>query len=164
MDSSEVPLQAVLAKRAELLAELSALTRELRRRGIARTDNFIGEIGERLALDVYGGELLRTSARDIDLIDSRARRIQVKARELPAGDLRRYTFSSLDFDVAICIRFDRATYAIDWAREISAAEVAELSTSYRADFRLSGARARTAGLDVTSSFREAWGKLQHQLP
>ncbi|WP_136709608.1 hypothetical protein [Agromyces sp. H66] len=162
MDISEAPLQAVLAQRAELLAQVKALTSELRRRGIARTDNFIGEIGERLALDVYGGELESPSAKDIDLIDGRSRRIQVKVRELPAGDLRRYTFASLDFDVAICIRFDRATYAIDWAREISAAEIAELSQAYRAELRLSGSRARSAGVDVTESFRNAWSKLQRQ--
>jgi len=108
-----------MARRAALLADLGTIAVELKQRGLGRTTQVLGELGERLALDVYGGTLETPNAPDIDLVDAAGRRIQVKARELPAGARRPFPFESMDFDIAVCIRFDRATFHLDWAREIT---------------------------------------------
>jgi hypothetical protein len=155
-DAATEPLADLMAKRAALLAELGAITTELKRRGLGRTDQVVGELGERLALEVYGGVLEPSSAPDIDLVDAAGRRIQVKARELPAGDQRMFQFSSTNFDIAVCIRFDRETFHLDWAREITVDEFIEIHAAHRAGPRLSGARASRAGIDVTERFRAAW--------
>jgi len=144
-----------MARRAALLAEMGTITTELKRRGLGRTDQVVGELGERLALDVYGGVLEPPSAPDIDLVDAGGRRIQVKARELPAGDQRLFQFSSMNFDVAVCIRFDRETFHLDWAREITVEEFAEIHATHKAGPRLFGARAARAGIDVTEQFQAA---------
>jgi hypothetical protein len=154
------PLADLMARRAALLSELGDITKELRRRGLGRTDQVVGELGERLALEVYGGVLEPPSAPDIDLVDAGGRRIQVKARELPAGEQRMFQFSSMDFDVAVCIRFDRETFRLDWAREVAVEEFAEIHATHKAGPRLSGARAARAGVDVTERFRAAWRSLE----
>jgi hypothetical protein len=139
------PLRDLLADRSRLLDQLQVLTNEVRRRGIARTDNLVGELGERLALDVLGGTLPPPSRSHIDLIDSDGRRVQVKTRALPVGDYRVYDFASLEFDIAICIRFDRATFEIEWAHELTNDEVAGLATRVGSKFRVTGAKARDNG-------------------
>jgi hypothetical protein len=153
-----------MTRRAALLAELGTITAELKRRGLGRTDQVVGELGERLALEVYGGVLEPPSAPDIDLVDDAGRRIQVKARELPAGERRMFQFSSMNFDIAVCIRFDRETFRLDWAREIAVEEFAEIHAAHKAGPRLSGARAARAGIDVTEQFRAAWHVLEELQP
>jgi len=51
------PLAALLARRRHLQAEAEAITAEIRGRGLARTANLVGELGERLALEVLGGTI-----------------------------------------------------------------------------------------------------------
>lgn len=160
----EVSLSDLMARRAALLVELGTITTELKRRGLGRTDQVVGELGERLALEVYGGVLEPPSAPDIDFVDASGRRIQVKARELPAGEQRMFQFSSMDFDIAVCIRFDRETFHLDWAREITVEEFAEIHATHKAGPRLSGARAARAGIDVTERFRAAWHVLEELQP
>ena len=153
------PLSDLMARRAALLAELGTIATELRSRGLSRTDNVVGEIGERLAFQVYGGTLEVTNARDIDLVDTSGRRIQVKVRQLPAGVQRPFQFSSMDFDVAVSIRFDRATFHLDWAREIPVEEFVEIYSVHKEGPRLTMPRASRAGRDVTEHFRVAWAGL-----
>lgn len=155
-DAATVSLSDLMARRAALLSELTTIATELKRRGLSRTDNVVGEVGERLAHQVYGGTLEDTNARDIDLVDTSGRRIQVKVRQLPAGVRRPFRFSSLDFDVAVCIRFDRATFHLDWAREITVEEFAEIYSMHKEGPRLTMPRASHAGRDVTEQFRAAW--------
>lgn len=158
------PLADLMARRAALLAELGTIAVELKQRGLGRTKQVLGELAERLALEVYGGTLETPNAPNIDLIDSGGRRIQVKARELPAGARRPFQFESMDFDVAVCIRFDRATFALDWAREITVEEFVEIHSAHKAGPRLSSVRAAQAGIDVTERFREAWRVLEELQP
>jgi len=153
------PLADLMSRRAELLAELGAIAVDLKQRGLGRTKQVLGELGERLALEVYGGTLEIPNAPDIDLIDADGRRIQVKARELPAGARRPFQFKSKDFDVAVCIRFDRATFHLEWAREISIEEFTEIHATHKDGPRLSSVRAAQAGVDVTERFRAAWRAL-----
>ncbi|PZE92500.1 hypothetical protein [Curtobacterium sp. MCBD17_008] len=160
--AGSAPLAALLARRRHLQAEAEAITAEIRRRGLARTANLVGELGERLTLEVLGGTLQPPGAKSIDLIDGAGRRVQVKTRELPAGQLRHFQFgdTELDFDVAVCVRFDRATFHVDWATAFDRAELQQLVTPHASGPRLPGARARDHGQDLTDEFRAAWARLQ----
>ena len=145
---------------AELLGLHASIQREFQHRGVSRTAGSIqGEIGEGLALSVYGGALPPPGTRAYDLIDSKDRRIQVKTRMLPPGDNRMFQFDSLDFDLAVCIRFDRPTGAIDWAREYEVGELSSLVSPHKQGPRLSMARAMKNGRDVTAVFRVAYDSL-----
>jgi hypothetical protein len=140
----------------ELLRVRISVDAELVRRGISRTSGpIIGELAERLAVDVYGGELAAPGRAAVDLIAGDGRRVQVKARALPRGDHRFFSFKSLDFDLALCIRFDRATYDIDWARQFTSEDVRRLASRQKTDWRLRTGVASTAGVDVTPSLRSA---------
>lgn len=158
--TGRVPLADLMARRRALLDEVAAITSEVRRRGLARTDNLVGELGERLALMVLGGKLAPPSTKSIDLVDALGRQVQVKARDLPRGDQRLFQFSSLDFDVALCLRFDRATFTLDWARLLTAEQAREIATSHAAGPRITGARMRDAGTDMSAEVRAAWVRLQ----
>lgn len=145
----------------DLLSLYGAIQREFQRRGVSRTAGSIeGEIGERLALMVYGGTLPPPGTKAYDLIDAAARKIQVKTRTLPRGDDRMFQFHSLDIDLAICVRFDRDTGKLDWAREFPIAELRGLVSPHAAGPRLPMGRARTNGYDVTTEFRQAWDALK----
>jgi hypothetical protein len=151
-------LPTLLARYVSARSDIKAVTKVLRDAGLARTDNLVGELGEYLALQVYGGALASTSARDIDLIGADGRRVQVKTRALPADDLRVYDFASLDFDVAVCIRFEIPTFTLKWAREFTTAALEAVATARPAGVRVTGARARDNGDDVTLSFQKAWAE------
>jgi len=156
---TDEPLEALMVRRAALLGELRTIAAELQTRGLGRTKNVVGELGERLALEVYGGQLKQVNGKDHDLVDRDGRRVQVKARELPEGARRPYQFSSLEFDVALCLRFDRATFAIEWAREISRDEFAVIARPYKTEWRAGSVLVAQSGLNVTSRFRDAWTSL-----
>lgn len=159
MGANAEPLAELMVRRATLLGELQSIAAALNARDLGRTDQVVGELGERLALAVFGGTLETVSARDIDLVDGAGRRIQVKARELPAGARRPYRFSSLEFDVAVCIRFNRATFAIEWAREITRDEFVAVASPYGTGWQAGSSRLSRSGRDVTALFCEAWGAL-----
>lgn len=149
-------LAALMVRRAALLEELQLISTSLKARGLGRTDQVVGELGERLALTVYGGTLEPVSARDIDLVDGQGRRIQVKARELPTGVRRPYRFASLQFDFTVCIRFNRETFMIEWARSISLEEFRAIASPYGTGWQAGSGRVSRSGEDVTAKFREAW--------
>ncbi|MDL9978718.1 DUF6998 domain-containing protein [Microbacterium sp. ASV49] len=147
---------------SDLLALHGSVQREIHRRGVSRTAGSIeGEVGERLALMVYGGTLPTAGTRAYDLVDAEGRKIQVKTRTLPRGHDRMFQFHSLDFDIAVCIRFERGTGHLDWAREFAVAELCELVSPHSAGPRLAMGRAQANGHDVTPGFRAAWDALAH---
>ena len=76
---------------------------------------------------------------------------------------RPYRFSTLDFDVAVCIRFNRATFAIEWVREISQDEFREIASPYGAGWQAGSGRLSRCGKDVAAQFREAWELLSEGL-
>ncbi|MFK4804312.1 DUF6998 domain-containing protein [Microbacterium sp. ZW CA_36] len=77
----------------ELLAIYADIQAEFQRRGVSRTAGSIqGEVGEKLALMIYGGALPPPGTKAYDLIDPAGRRIQVKTRTLPRGDDRMFQF------------------------------------------------------------------------
>lgn len=143
-----------------LIQNRMAIDVELGRRGISRTSGpIVGELGEKLAHEIYGGDLATPGQAAVDLVAADGQLVQVKARALPAGDQRFFSFKSFDFDIALCIRFDRATYDVEWAREFTAAEVESLSSAQRSDWRLRTGVAATSGRDRTSDVRTAFQRL-----
>lgn len=152
---------AALDVRAYSLPELLVLharaQQELGRRGLTRTSGSVhGELGEALALALYGGVLSPPGTKAYDLIDGEARRVQVKTRTLPSGQDRTFHFHELGFDLALCIRFDRASNEVEWAREYSVEEVQSLARPHSKGLRLSTGRARVNGHDVTDAVRAAY--------
>lgn len=146
---------------SELFSLHSLIQREFGRRGVARVSGVIqGEIGEGLALAVYGGTLPPPGTKAYDLIDAEGRLVQVKTRTLPKGDDRMFQFNSLDFDLALCIRFDRDSNDLDWAREYQVEELRRLTSSHAEGPRLPMGRARANGHDVTATFRAAYDALR----
>lgn len=146
---------------SELFDLHAQVLRELGRRGISRTSGSIqGEVGEGLALAVYGGTLPPPGTKAYDLTAADGRRIQVKTRTLPKGDDRMFQFHSLEFDLALCIRFDRESHHLDWAREYDVEELRTLVSRHAQGPRLPMGRAHANGRDVTSRFRAAYDVLR----
>lgn len=145
----------------DLLALRNAIDQEIASRGHTRTAASLhGELMERVVADAYEGELTPPTRRSVDVVAGDGRAIQVKVRSLPRGSTRFWQFEDLDFDVAVVIAMDRDTAEIDWARELSAAQVAEVSTTHASGkLRLPMGRARSAGHDVTARLREAYAGL-----
>lgn len=142
---------------SELFDLHTRIQREFNRRGVARTSGAIqGEVGEGLALAVYGGTLPPPGTKAYDLTDAQGRLVQVKTRTLPKGDDRIFQFHSLDFDLALCIRFDRDSNELDWAREYDVHELRSLVSPHAQGPRLPMGRARANGRDVSASFRAAY--------
>lgn len=57
------PLADLMVRRAALLEKLQSISASLKARGLGRTDQVVGELGECLALAVFGGTLETVSAR-----------------------------------------------------------------------------------------------------
>ncbi|WP_146067249.1 DUF6998 domain-containing protein [Arthrobacter sp. ZGTC212] len=150
---------------SELLYLQSRIGHEIGRRGVSRTSGSVqGEIGEALALAVYGGVLPPPGTRGHDLTDALGRKIQVKTRTLPRGVQRIFQFNSAvvdstDFDLALCIRFDRETNELDWAREYTKDELLGLLSQHKQGPRLPTGRAQRNGTDVTAKIRMAYEAL-----
>jgi hypothetical protein len=145
---------------SELFDLHARMQREFGRRGVSRASGAIqGEVGEGLALAVYGGTLPAAGARAFNLTDSQGRLVQVKTRTLPKGDTRMFQFDSLDFDLAVCIRFGRDTNALDWAREYDVEDLRTLVRPHADGPRLPMGRAKLSGRDVTDNFRAAYDAL-----
>lgn len=140
----------------DLLRLEASVGDELMRRGVSRTASSLGgEVSEHLALQVYGGELSPPSTASFDLVDLNGRRIQVKSRTLPSDDERFFAFKSLDFDLAVCLRFDRKSNDLEWAREFSPSELQTLGTRHAKGLRLPTRRAYLNGRDASAPFRAA---------
>ena len=140
----------------DLLKMEAALRAEFKRRGITQTDSDLGgEFGEYLALRVYGGHLTAPGNKSFDLVDGQKRRIQIKTRTLPRDTQRIFAFADLDFDLAVCLRFERKTNALQWAREFDVSEVESLVTRHATGFRLGTLQAFENGRDVTAKFQQA---------
>lgn len=146
---------------SELFDLHARIQREFQRRGVSRTSGAIqGEVGEGLALAVYGGTLPPPGTKAYDLTDAQGRLVQVKTRTLPNGDDRMFQFHSLDFDLALCIRFDRDSNALDWAREYDVEELRGLVSPHANGPRLPMGRAKANGRDMTATFRVAYDVLR----
>lgn len=146
----------------ELLVTHVAVLNEINRRGLARTrGSLAGELGERITLAAYGGELATAGMKSIDLVDRTGRSIQVKTRALDPGIHRIFAFSSFDFDVLIAIMLDATTFEIQWAREVTSAEASEIARHRvpSRDWAIATSKVLRAGIDVTGRMRDAYASL-----
>lgn len=145
----------------ELLALRNAIDAEIAARGHSRTASSLpGELLERTVSIAYSGQLVQVGAKSVDVVASDGRRLQVKTRSLPKGDLRHWAFRDFDFDAAVVVAVDRATSTIDWARELSNDEVRAMARPHATDgWRLRMAPTRNAGIDVTDQLQRAFQEL-----
>jgi hypothetical protein len=149
----------------QLLASYVAILDELLRRGLVRTRNSpLGDLAESLAVRAYGGSLAPNSEKSYDLVAAGGRRIQVKARTVRADDKRTQNFSAVrswDFDAALFLLFDAATYDLVWARELDRDETQSLGR--RVEHTNSSAvlvrDVAHAGADVTDLVRAAYDRI-----
>ncbi|MCC9195329.1 hypothetical protein QNO08_03140 [Arthrobacter sp. zg-Y820] len=146
---------------SELLQLRNAIDIEIAARGHTRTaSSLAGELIERTVSVAYSGELVKVGSKSVDVVTGNGRRLQVKTRSLPRGDLRHWAFSNFDFDAAIVVAVDRETLTVDWARELSSNEVRTLARPHATDgWRLGMATGRSEGIDVTDPLRRAFQKL-----
>ena len=98
--------------------------------------------------------------RAYDLTDAQGRLVQVKTCTLPQGKKRMFQFGSLDFDLAVCIRFDRETNALDRARVYDVEKLRKLVSPHAHGPRLPMGRAKEFGGGVTATFRAAYNALR----
>jgi hypothetical protein len=145
----------------ELLALRSAIDVEIEARGHSRTaSSLAGELLERTVSVAYRGQLVQVGAKSVDVLAGDGRSLQVKVRSLPKNDLRHWSFRDFEIDAAVVVAVDRATFAIDWARELSNAEVRALARLHARDgWRLRMAPTRNAGIDVADKLRRALQEL-----
>jgi hypothetical protein len=98
-----------------------ALLVELKRRGIIRTADLVGGVGEHLALRMYGGVLASNGTKAYDLTDPGDRLIQVKARvaSRSEGSLKIGLKSADGFDACLVLLLDPRTLRPLMAREVT---------------------------------------------
>ena len=144
----------------DLLVLRSGIDEEITSRGHVRTSSSLaGELIERTVAVAYNGRLAPVGTKSVDVITSDDRRLQVKMRSLPKGDLRHWAFKDFEFDAAIVVAIDRATWMIDWARELSRDEAESIAKPHSQGWRIRMAAARTSGLDVTGKLQTAFQEL-----
>ena len=140
----------------ELLALHIAVQEELKDRGITRTAATTGELGEHLALRMYGGTLAPKVTKGRDLIDPGGRRLQVKTRvkNRSEGQLKVQLKSADGFDACLVLLLDPANLEPLMAREVSQKEIAAMLKPH-----LHISSFRSAGTDVLDRASEAWAAL-----
>lgn len=154
----------------QLLASGVAIIDELLRRGVVRTRNSpLGDLAETIALRAYGGTLAANSEKSYDLTTAQGRRIQVKARLVDPADRRSQNFSafrSWNFDAALFLLFDSASYDLLWARELTVEETKAIAR--RVEHTNSSAivirHVAAAGIDVTEPVRAAYSNIDDAPP
>lgn len=139
----------------ELLEMPYALLVELKRRGIIRTADLIGGVGEHLALRMYGGVIASVGTKAYDLTDPGDRLIQVKARVASRreGSLKIGLKSTDGFDACLVLLLDPQTLRPLLAREVTQEGVLGMKATKKSLF-ISDFRA--AGIDVLDRASEAW--------
>lgn len=145
----------------ELLALRNAIDKEITCRGHTRTSSSLaGELIERTVSVAYKGKLADVGNKSVDVIASDGRKLQVKTRSLPKGDLRHWAFRDFNFDAAVVVAVDRATLTIDWARELTSAEAGTIAKPHSTDgWRIRMASARNYGKDVSEKLQRAFREL-----
>jgi hypothetical protein len=107
---------------ADLLALYRGILRQLRSRGVVRTENApTGDYAEFLVSRAFAGTLAPNSEKSYDVLAGNLR-LQVKARvlsePLKSGQLQLSPFRSFDFDEAVIVLFDDVDYGVRQAVRI----------------------------------------------
>ncbi|MGP0225140.1 DUF6998 domain-containing protein [Paenarthrobacter sp. NCHU4564] len=142
----------------ELLSLPHTVQTELKSRGIIRTSDVVGGVGEHISQRMYGGALSPVGTRAYDLIDAAGRRVQVKTRTAnrSEGQLK-ITFKTLDgFDTCLMLLLAPDTLKPLLAREVCHMDLAEMKAVKKdlfvRDFRF-------IGIDVLGRAYAAWEAL-----
>lgn len=112
-----------------------AILRELKSRGVIRTENApVGDYAEYLVATALGGQLAPNSEKAWDVLGSGGENLQVKARVVsdPAepGQLQLSPFRSFGFDSAVIVLLSATDYAVSRASKVPR-HVVESSAVYR---------------------------------
>lgn len=150
----------------ELLRLEAAISAELRRRELTRTNNNpLGDIAEQIVLRARGGVLEPNSTKSHDITSSEGRRIQVKGMGVRSGGAasRFSAFRSDGFDSAVFLVFDQA-FDLAEAYEMSAAEVMGFRFIPHVNGRQPSLHeVRSRGSDVVAEMRRAWDALAYEI-
>lgn len=149
----------------ELFELYRAILRELRARGVVRTENApAGDYAEFLVAAAVGGELAPNSEKSWDVRTPTGTRLQVKSRVVSSpprsGQLQLSPFRSFDFDEAVIVLFSDEDYSVTKAVRLPRGVVEGLSV-YNEHVNGHIAHARAAALshpsavDVTDLLRAA---------
>lgn len=152
----------------DLLRLESGVLVELRRRGLARTNNKpIGDIAEYVVWLARGGVLEPNSTKSHDITTAAGHRIQVKAMaSRAAGAQARFSpFRSSDYYTAVFLVFD-ATFEIVEAYEVEATQLEDhvRFVPHVAGRMPSLAQVRKLGTDVTAEMKAAYKRIDSDLP
>jgi len=112
-----------------------AILRELKSRGVIRTENApVGDYAEYLVATALGGQLAPNAEKAWDVLGSGGEKLQVKARVVsePAepGQLQLSPFRSFGFDAAVIVLLSAADYAVSRASKVPR-HVVESAAVYR---------------------------------
>ena len=139
---------------ADLFALYRSILRELRSRGVVRTENApAGDYAEYLVATALGGTLASNSEKSFDVLAD-GRRLQVKSRVVSnpptPGQLQLSPFRSFDFDEAVIVLLDDRDYAVRQAVSVPA-DAVRRAARFSAHVNGYIARARPALLTAPGS-------------
>lgn len=147
---------------SQLFALYRSILRELRGRGVVRTENApAGDYAEFLVATALGGTLAPNSEKSFDVVADGSR-LQVKARVVsdPArsGQLQLSPFRSFDFDEVVIVLFSDRDYSVRQAARLPVTAIKETSTfNTHVNGHIVHARADLLGgtdaIDVTDRLR-----------
>jgi hypothetical protein len=150
----------------DLLTQYRSILTELRKRGIIRTSNApLGDLAEKCASYVYGGELAPNSNTTFDLMSSDGRQIQVKCRQRSQKNPLSRRFSgmrSLEFEgcLFLLVDGDEVVRASEWSpadiKEIGVWQKTHQAWSVTTGNLLNNPQ---TGTDRTDDFQHAWWRL-----
>ena len=137
---------------SELFALYRAILRELRDRGVVRTENApAGDYAEFLVATALGGDLATNSEKSYDVLADGVR-LQVKARVVSdpprSGQLQLSTFRSFDFDEGVIVLLDDHDYGV---RQAVRVPVEDLQAAAVHDRHVNGYRVHARPALMTSS-------------
>jgi hypothetical protein len=112
-----------------------AILRELKSRGVIRTENApAGDYAEYLVATALGGRLAPNSEKSWDVVSSDGEKLQVKARVVSdppePGQLQLSPFRSFGFDAAVIVLLSAADYAV-WRASKVPRDVVESAAVHR---------------------------------
>jgi hypothetical protein len=120
---------------SDLFSLYRAILRELKSRGVIRTENApVGDYAEYLVATALGGQLAPNSEKAWDVLSHDGEKLQVKARVVSdpaeAGQLQLSPFRSFSFDSALIVLLSATDYAVSRASKVPR-YVVEASAIYR---------------------------------
>ena len=110
-----------------------AILRELKSRGVIRTENApVGDYAEYLVATALGGQMAPNSEKAWDVLGHDGEKLQVKARVVsdPAGPVAAVPVPFLGFDSAVIVLLSATDYAVSRASKVPR-HVVESSAVYR---------------------------------